>query len=339
MRTSTLILSIATLTFATTTGWLAWELHQRDAEEAVATASLDRPERAPDLTPPPSTPAAGKTSTRAPAEDSPAGAPTSTAPASALPADVPTLPGKRDVDQDPGTVFARQFLAKYDDSAQRQVQLDEARTAVRRQYGALKDKLGLSNARFEQLIDLVAQQNLQAQEQWARCAVDANCDPKNPQSRAMDDRSQELLALLGAENIDSFNAYRDALMERDAVAQFRGRLSDSQFLPQSQSEQLIAALADERRRYSQEVEQLGTELTAFMTPLGTIWYPANVGSADAQLAEAAAYSQRMRARAASVLTPAQLAAFVQMQEELLAQLASFIRPQSNKANTLKLAQG
>ncbi len=339
MRTSTLILSIATATFATTTGWLAWELRQRDAEELAATASLDRRGAAPELASSSSTPTAGKTSTRAPTVNAQSGAPPATGTTAASPADAPTLPGKRNVDQDPATAFARQFLARYDDSAQRQVQLEEARAGVRRQYGALKEKLGLSNGKFEQLVDLVAQQNLQGQEWWARCAVDADCDPKSPRSGAVDDRSQELLALLGAENIDSFNAYRDALMERDAVAQFRGRLSDAQFLPQSQSEQLIAALADERKRYSQEVEQLGTELTAFMTPLGTIWYPANVGSPDAQLAEAAAFSQRMRVRAANVLTPAQLAAFVQMQEELLAQLASFIRPQSNKANTLKLAQG
>lgn len=260
--------------------------------------------------------------------------------ASSSPTEALSTPGKRNVEQDPATTFARQFLARYDDSAQREGQLDEARSAARRQYSALKEKLGLSNAKFEQLVDLVAQQNLKAQELWARCAVDTNCDPKSP--RPMDDRSPELLALLGAGNIDSFNAYRDALMERDAVAQFRGRLSDAQFLPQAQSEQLIAALAEERKLFAQEAGQRGTELTAIITPLGTLWYPADAGSIDVQLAEAAAYSQRMRARAAGVLTPAQLAAFVQMQEELLAQLATMIRPQSvkpDKTNTLKLAQG
>jgi hypothetical protein len=41
MRTSTLILSIATATFAATTGWLAWELHQRDAEDLARIAAPD----------------------------------------------------------------------------------------------------------------------------------------------------------------------------------------------------------------------------------------------------------------------------------------------------------
>ena len=338
MRISTLILSIATATFATTTGWLSWELHQRDAKPAVA-AALDPRAPSGETSASPSTASprnapAGSSSGR---EQS--GTAMSGAVASATPAETPSASGKRNVEHDPATTFARQFLARYDDSAQRQVQLDEARSAARRQYGALKEKLGLSNAKFEQLIDIVAQQNLQAQELWARCAVNPDCDPMRP--RPMDDRSQELLALLGAGNMDGFNAYRDALMERDAVAQFRGRLTDAQFLPQAQSEQLIAALAEERKLFAQEAGQRGTELTAVITPLGTLWYPADAGSVDVQLAEAAAYSQRMRARAAGVLTPAQLAAFVQMQEELLAQLATMIHPQSVKpeANTLKLAQG
>ena len=340
MRTSTLILSIATATFATTTGWLAWQLHQRDAEAAVVTAASAPRDAAGLSSASPPTAATSGISTPSRAGDAQPAGLASPSTASSSPTETPSAPGKRSVEQDPATTFARQFLARYDDSAQRQVLHDEARTAARRQYGALKEKLGLSNAKFEQLLNLVAQQNVQAQELWARCALDAGCDPKTP--RPMDDRSQELLALLGAGNMDSFNAYRDALMERDAVAQFRGRLSDAQFLPQAQSEQLIAALAEERKLFAQEAGQRGTELTTLITPLGTLWYPSDAGSVDVQLAEAAAYSQRIRARAAGVLTPAQLAAFVQMQEELLAQLATMIRPQSvkpNKTDTLKLAQG
>ena len=339
MRTSTLVLSIATATFATTTGWLAWELHRRDAEATAVTAASAARDAAGESSASASTATTRESSTPSPTMGAqPEGLASTTA--SSSPTEALSTPGKRNVEHDPATTFARQFLARYDDSAQREGQLDEARSAARRQYSALKEKLGLSNTRFEQLVDLVAQQNLKAQELWARCAVNADCDPKSP--RPMDDRSPELLALLGAGNIDSFNAYRDALMERDAVAQFRGRLSDAQFLPQAQSEQLIAALAEERKLFAQEAGQRGTELTAIITPLGTLWYPADAGSIDVQLAEAAAYSQRMRARAAGVLTPAQLAAFVQMQEELLAQLATMIRPQSvkpDKTNTLKLAQG
>jgi hypothetical protein len=349
MRTSTLILSIATATFATTTGWLAWELHQRDAKTLVAIAARDVREADRDV-------ANAAAPGTANASSSLSGAASPATGSAALAAHGVTvgaehgdakssLPGKRNLDQDPSVGFARQFLARYDDSAQRQAQLDEARSAVRRQYEPLKEKLGLGKDKFEQLVSLVAEQNLDAQAHWARCAVDPNCEPNNPRPGTMDDRSQEYLALLGADRVDDFNRFRDALMERDSVAHFRGRLSDAQFLPQSQAEQLIAALANERQLYSQESDQRGVQLRALGTPLGTIWYPADAGSIDEQLAGAALYSQRVRDRAAAVLSPAQHAAFVQMQDELLAQLASFIRPpppakpdKADKPTTLTAAQ-
>lgn len=337
MRTSTLILSLTTATFAATTAWLTWELRQRDAADAVVTARTGVDAAAPAASP---SPFAERTTARI----TTATGGISSTEAATLPAQPtaaqPSPPGKRDLSQDPSVMFARQFLARYDDSAQRQAQLEEARAGVRRQYGQLKEQLGLSDQKFEQVVDLIAQQNLQAQEHWARCAIDPDCDPNNPAPPA-DDRSQELLAMLGPEHIDAFYRYRDSLGERDSVAAFRGRLSDSQFLPQAQAEQLIAALTQEREALSREVRQSGSSLRGYGTNLGMIWYSDAAATPDAQLAEALQYSQRMRARAATVLTPAQLAAFVQMQEELLAQMASFLRPPPppRKADSLKLAQG
>lgn len=338
MRASTLILSLTTLTFATTTGWLARQLHQRDTADPVAatppTAGAALPDRPqPTLSAGSSWPASTATeSTATTGADA-------TRSASVGSVDSGVIAGTRDLAQDPTVLFARQFLARYDDSAQRQAQLEEARAGVRRQYARLKEMLGLSDEKFEQVVDLLAQQNLQGQERWARCAVDANCDPNDPRSNEIDDRSQELLALLGPEHIDEFNRYRSTLGERDSVAAFRGRLPDSQFLPQAQAEQLIAALSQERERLSQEVQQSGSSLRGLGTNLGMVWYPDSATTPEAQLAAALQYSERMRARAAGVLTPAQLAAFVQLQEELLAQLASTLRPAPRKANSLKLAQG
>src|SRR5690349_9825631 len=232
MRTPTLILSLTTATFAATTGWLAWQLHQRDSEEEFVAA-------------PSALGAALASSTQAPLSGRPSAEPAThastgdglhaTASIAPQAADSGVAAGKRNLAQDPSVMFARQFLARYDDSAQRQAQLEEARAGVRRQYGALKEQLGLSDEKFEQIVDVLAQQNLQAQERWARCAVDADCDPTHPRPDAVDDRSQELLALLGADHIDDFNRYRDTLGERDSVAQFRGRLADAQFLPQARA--------------------------------------------------------------------------------------------------------
>jgi hypothetical protein len=336
MRTPTLILSLTTATFAVTTGWLAWELHQRDTAGEVIGAQL-APGAA--IAANGQAPIAG-TLARVPATQMPGAASTDTLPSTAPDVDAGATRGKPNLSQDPSVMYARQFLARYDDSAQRQVQLEEARAGVRRQYAQLKEQLGLSDEKFEQIVDLIAQSNLQGQEVWARCAVDADCDSSRPHPELVDDRSQELLALLGPGQIDAFNRYRSALGERDSVASFRGRLSDAQFLPQAQAEQLIAALSQERERYSQEIQQSGSTVRGWGTNLGMVMYPESANTAEAQLAAALQYSERMRARAATVLTPAQLAAFVQMQEELLAQLALFVHPTPpRKANTLKLAQG
>src|SRR5690606_16811829 len=107
------------------------------------------------------------------------------------------------------------------------------------------------------------ERNLAEQARWARCVTTPGCDLEDP-SRApppVDAQEQELLALLGADGAQAFNHYRDSLGERDSIAQFRGRLSDASFLPEAQAEQLIAALAAERRRYSEELAQQGQRLS------------------------------------------------------------------------------
>jgi hypothetical protein len=342
MRTPTLILSLTTATFAMSTAWLAWELHQRDAAPAMAApgssagsatepalASTGMNGKEDSLTT--STASSGYTAGAASAD--PAQSTRNT------PAAGSALAAKRMDASDPTLAYARLLVARLDDSAQRQTLIDEQKVSIRQQYARLKEKLGLSDAKFEQLVTTLAEQNLQAQENWARCAIDAACDPKDQSRTRVDDRTQELLALLGADSYEDFTRFRDTLQERDAVAQLRGRLNDNLFLPQSQAEQLIAALADERKRYVEETTARGSSTGGWGSNLGTIMYPEDAATVEARLAEAAQYSQRLRARAATVLSAAQLAAFTQMQDELLAQMATFMRPAQRKANTLKLAQG
>ncbi len=339
MRTPTLILSLTTATFAMSTAYLAWELHERDSEPAglAANAPSGPASVGPDAATVAEASAAASAST-------PAAKPADAVQGSAAgTASAATAPGgeKRADPNDPGAMFARQLVARLDDSVQRQVLLDEQKTTVRRQYARLKEQLKLSDSKFEQLVTTLAEQNLQGQENWARCSVDPTCDSKDPSRMRVDDRTQEQLAVLGAKDFEDFTRFRDTLQERDAVAQLRGRLNDNLFLPQAQAEQLIAALAEERLRYAQETTARGSSLNGWGTNLGMIMYPQDAVTIEARLAEAAQYSQRMRARAATVLSAAQLAAYAQMQDELLAQMAAFLRPPPapRKANSLKLAQG
>jgi hypothetical protein len=338
MSKATKILSLTTAVFFASTVYLAVELHRRDApplaiqtvremsDSKAHVALSDHRERA----------TAGMPAGVRDGSANPATFPT--APAASAP-QATTATTDAAIDMDPGKVFARQLLARYDDSSQRPALVEDARANARRQYARLKDQLRLSDNTFEQLIALLAEQQLDAQVSWARCAVDPRCDPDDSGRTPLNDRSQEFLALLGADRIDTFQQYRDSLVERDAVAQLRGRLPDTNFLPQAQADQLVAALAEERRRYSDEMTQQGAKLQGWGTNLGMLWYPDHARTVEQQLLEAAQYSQRLRTRAATLLSPAQLAAYVQMQEELLAQMAAHFRPPPRKNSPVTLQAG
>jgi len=327
MNRTVIILSLTIAALATSTAYLAVDKYLRGTDttsnsQLTAAAPSDTPQRQPAL------PQPANTSDDAPTVGS---ARDSMRPGETA---LPPVTAKPDAQVDGSLLFARQFLARYDDSVQRAALLDETKTGIRRQYEKLKEQLKLSDATFEQLVTLQAEQTLQAQERYARCAVDPQCNV-NDASRypPADDRSQEVLALLGAAGADAFNQFRGSIGERDQVIQLRGRLSDSNFLPEAQAERLIKALAEERKLYQHESAQRGVSLNGWGTQLGMLFFSNDSGSIDQQVAEAAQYSQRMRARAAEVLTPAQLAAYVQMQDELLAQLAASRRPPARKGSS------
>ena len=332
MKRSVVALSVATAFFATTTAYLAYELHQRDAGDAAATAL------AADASAASHTPAA---SNAAKTGEATVGLPTKMTPAptgSAQPAGVATPADSKphDSQSDPVAGFARQFLARYDDAMQRPALLEEQRTTIRRQYEKLKEQLNLSDSAFEQLVTMLAEEQLQGQEGWARCAVDPDCDPMN---RHVDyvDRTQDYQAMLGPENAEAFTQFRKSIGERDAVIQLRGRLTDSNFLPEAQAEKLIAALAEERERFSKEAEARGAKVTGWGTNLGMLMYTQDSGLPEQYIVEATQYSQRLRARASSILTPAQLAAYSQIQNELLAMFTSYQKPapRQNKSSVVR----
>jgi hypothetical protein len=326
MRKSTVLLSITTVAFAASTLYLALQLRERDAAgERISSASAS-----------PLEPAGGEThaaeaasvvdaahgsATRAPSPEP--------ATASATGADPATAPAKPHANADATAMFARQQLARLEDPVQRSALLDDARANTRRQYARLRDQLKLGEATFEQLVTLIAEQTLQSQETYFRCAADPACNVKeNFKRNPVDDRSQELLALLGAEKTEELKKYQASLGERDAVAQLRGRLNESNSMRDAQAEALVLALADERDRFQKETAARGSSLEGWGTTLGMVMYSADSNSIDQRLAEAAQYSQRLRQRAGAVLSPAQLAAFNQMQDELLAQMAAYLRPTS-----------
>ena len=325
MRNSTLILSITAAAFAASTLYLALQLRAQNDAAAASTGSTLAASLAASAEPKRES-AGTEGAARDPAVR--ASVPQSAAHSAAEPS-VAGGASTGDPLADGTAVFARQQLARLTDPVQRAALLAGERANVRRQYARLREQLKLSDSTFGQLVDLLAEQQLQGQETYLRCAADPACNAEdNFKRHPIDDHSQELAALLGADQVDDLTKYQASLPERDSVAQLRGRLSDSISLRDDQAEALVLALADERDRYQKETAARGSKPDGWGTNLGMIWYSSDSNSIDQRLAEAAQYSQRLRERAGAVLSAAQLAAFNQMQDELLAQMAAYLRPAS-----------
>jgi hypothetical protein len=318
-------LASTTVLFAGTTVYFWQQLEAREAEGATAQDVAAT-----------GTVAAGHVST-------PAVSPTTWSPASAgkvtggavanantaMPGALPAAGGaaKTDPNREMVLPYARDFLRQYEDSTQHASLLKAARAGIESQYSRLKERLKLDAATFGQLVDLLAEEQLDQQANYFRCVVVATCDTSNMVPPR--DRSSEYQALLGSDGYTQYTAYRDALPEWQSVVQLRGRLSEANYLKDGDAERLLSALSAERSRFSAESNQAGAKLRGWGNGAGMVWYSGD-GGAEEQLASAMQYSERMRQSAAAILNAEQLRAFVQLQDEMLANLAGYLHSQSGK---------
>jgi hypothetical protein len=221
--------------------------------------------------------------------------------------------------------FAKDWLRQYEDPAQRTSLLKAARAGIESQYSRLRDRLKLDANTFSQLVELLTQEQLEQQSNYFKCAVDPACDTSNVHPPR--DHSDEYLGILGPDAFAQFNSYRQAMPEWQAVVQLRGRLGEANYLKDGDAERLLSAMSAERESYVAESNQSGAKLRGWGTGTGMLWYSGD-GGVEEQLASATQYSDRVRQRAATVLNADQLRAFEQLQEELLANFANYLRSQS-----------
>lgn len=316
--------------FLLTTLYFAWQLNQRDAnppaKSAIAGAAWEaRPADSPEA------------AARAAAENA----------STAQPATIPPLPGVSrpgegaSANGKPATAdgadsrrsimlpFARDFLRQYDDLPLRDALVANARRGLESQYAALRDRLGLDPATFDRLVSLLAEEQLEQQANYFRCVVDSNCNPE--MAPAPRDRSDEVLALLGAEGHAQFTSYRDAMPEWQSVIQLRGRLSESQSLRDGEAERLRAAMTEFRKRFAADLQQQGAKLQGWGNGSGMLWYSGD-GTVEQQLASATQYSQNLRRQAATLLNAEQLRLFAQLQDELLAGFGAYLQQAQSKGD-------
>lgn len=225
----------------------------------------------------------------------------------------------------------RRILKMLDDPEQREGMLIEFKMGLRNSYPRLAQTIGLSGEESERLFDLLALQQMEAQERYARCSVDPGCNVRDGSYIQNDPRTKEIADLLGADRSQQFDNYKNTLMERESVAHLRTRLSDSSRLPDGTAEALISVLADERQKIHQEAAVRGVGMNGYGTGVGVVFSASDASTPAAQLESAQANSRRMRERAAEVLTSEQLRVFDEMQEELLISLRQQVRQKEEYA--------
>jgi len=220
---------------------------------------------------------------------------------------------------------SRRVLRMLEDPEQREGMLIEAKMMMRNSYPRLAQTIGLSSEETERLFMLLALQQMDSQERYARCTLEPGCNLADGTGVQKDPRAREITELLGADRQQQFESYKNTLMERESVSHLRTRLSDASRLPDGSAEALIAVLAEERQKIHQEAAARGVGMNGYGTGVGVIFSASDASTAEAQFESAQANSRRMRERAAEVLTGEQLRVFNEMQDELLISLKHQVR--------------
>ncbi len=228
--------------------------------------------------------------------------------------------------------FSRQFLAQLADPEQREELLAQRKMMIRQMYPRVDQVLALTPEEYSRFIELSAQQQLDMQESSSRCTLDPDCRVQDMHRDMGESRSQDIDNLLGADRKQKFETYKNTMSEREAVAQLRNRLPDAQRLGDERAESLIQVLAEERNAIHREAMQQGLGSSGFGFGAGMVFTSGDQASFEERYATAKQNSQRMRDRAAQYLTPEQMRAFNEMQDETLLSLRSALRQSELSAN-------
>jgi hypothetical protein len=187
----------------------------------------------------------------------------------------------------------------------------EAIAEVRRNSPDLARALGLKPQQETQLVELLADQQLQMRASSPR-----------DQRQLYERHEEELRALLGSEQVESFRQYRSSAPERAQMQALRARLGDTNALREDQATRLVALMRKEREAYVAGLTQSGAGgyLGEYpFTPFSSGDDPVEeIKFAEAQLSRTEEFLGRIRDKAATVLTREQLRSFTEIQEEQMA---------------------
>lgn len=218
---------------------------------------------------------------------------------------------------------AEEFLRRYDNPETRAKLLEAQIENHRRIYSALRWELDIDAERFDRLIKLFADRQLDRRVRMARCLTDVSC--VRPDLVDSVQQRQAIVDLIGEENTIKLEKYgRDRSLSGE-FTRLQARLGPRLALAPQQLDELSNALYDEMIRTRREIESHGHETGAFMTNYGIIVYARDTKTFDERMASAAASIDRMRDRASTLLNGEQQTVFEQAQDDALLVFRPFAR--------------
>lgn len=206
----------------------------------------------------------------------------------------------------------RRFLADAADPAARAKLIADTRSNLANEYQRLGHVVGLGNDEQDRLLSYLAEQQVASRESYLRCLADSK---QEPTSCVVDlgPYDESIVALIGPEKQKRFEKYLTSMSERRLVTRLRGAMSDDQFMLDQQADDLVAALADENERRRLELGEALNGPDRITSDVPLLYTPG--ATRESLTAEAREHIDRLHARAAKVLRPAQLKAYDGMMEQ------------------------
>ena len=303
-------LAIATVVFASTTAYFAYELEiERDGSSGVAAGGSVSSAAAPAGTAVP---------TVAPGLQAPLPQASVTQPDKSLErvAAAPRLPTKEE-----RLAMAQARLDAINDPRKRAEGRDRRLSYLRDDVAAPAKYLHFTREQVEGLAEILDEQSTRHAVSNLRCELEPGCtvDPLKPR---FDEADRVALAqVLGEKKADAFIASLENSVERGQVERFRERLPKQNDLSDEQEDRLVSALAEERRQLMETVRRDNNSVLVLEQLKAIIPRGASDPAAYA-LESAREFGHRLRERAAPILTPAQFAAYDEMLDEELRRLST-----------------
>ena len=315
MKLGIATLAASTVVLAGCTVYFARELARERERNATALVESGPGAAAPSPSGPRSVAAPGQSS-----QPAPASAPGNGAPADAAAGTASSVADSRKARN---REQAAEFLRQYDDPETRAKMLAGQVETHRRIYSALRSELDIDAERFDSLMKLFGERQLDRRVRMARCLTDTFCLTPNLVDGAQ--QRQAIVDLIGEANTVKLEKYSRTRSRTGEFEKLQARLGPKRALSDQQLDELSSALHDEQQRTRQEIESHGHESGAFASSYGIIVYAKDTKTVEERMASAAASIDRMRDRAGTLLNGEQLTVFNQVQDDALLVYRPFAR--------------